>query len=400
MKRTVLLSSSFSRTFPDPIPGIKRHVILMRAIDIPQDIPLDPNPRKQNIDLGVYSDVRSSLRDSIDSSFHLKNKGITIVAEKVTHDDKKNEFRIILRDGEGIVDGGHTYKIILEAIDDGECPAEQYVRVEVITGLAAGDIVDIARGLNTAVQVQEHSLANLDGKFEWIKARLSSETYADKIAYKQNEKLAFDVREIIGIMSAFVHPNPKMAYTSKAACLSFFLEEEKKGTRSLYRQLENILPDLLCLYDYVQVAAKVLYNQSKKDNGSIGRAGGMTGVFESRAGKKMFNFVFMNTEAEYRMHSGVLYPILGSLANLLEDKNGQKTWRFGGFDKAKEIFNSVAVNLVENTYQKSVTYGRKPNAVGKDASHWEALSNIVGRAVLIEENKILQAKLSRFQQVP
>lgn len=397
MKRTVSLNSSFSRTFPDPIPGIKRHVIVMRALDIPQDIPLDPNPRKQNIDLGVYTDVRDSLRDRFDPTFHLKNKGITIVAEKVVCDDKKSEFRIFLREGDGIVDGGHTYKIILDAISDNECPADQHVRVEIITGLASDDVVDIARGLNTAVQVQEHSLANLDGKFEWVKDRLKSEPYADRIAYKQNEKLAFDVREIVGIMSAFVHPNPKTAYTSKAACLSFFLEEEKKGMRSLYRQLENILPDLLYFYDYVQVASKSLYNQSKKDNGGIGRAGGMTGVFETRAGKKMFDFIFMGVEAEYKMHSGVLYPILGALANLLEDKNGQKAWRFGGLAKAKEIFNSVAVGVVESTYQKSLTYGRKPNAVGKDIGHWESLSNIVSRAVLVEENKILQDKLRRLQ---
>src|SRR4051812_49374499 len=72
-----------ARRMPDPtFVGAQRHLFLVRAEDLPQGLPKAPNPRAQRTDRGVYKDVARSLlnEEGTPNTFHLKNKGITILA--------------------------------------------------------------------------------------------------------------------------------------------------------------------------------------------------------------------------------------------------------------------------------------------------------------------------------
>ena len=368
----MVLNPKISRMFPDPVPGIKHYILLIRANDLPTDIPLDPNPREQNINRVIYKDVQESLENTDDPTFHLKNKGITMVASSVK--GEKSHLTITMNDGDGIMDGGHTYRIIQDSKKNNTCPAKQYVKIEVITGLNRDEVLDIAGGLNTAVQVQKASLMNLEGRFDWIKDILVTKSYGNKIAYKQNERNEFNIREVVSIMSAFVADNPIISYTSKGACLEHYVANEEK-----YKRLETILPDILYLYDFISLQAREQYNKAKKDQGASGRAGGMIGLFEKKA-KGEFAFHFAEEKAPYRLHKGILYPMLSAMKRILKEQNGQYSWNFDSFEGAKDFFKQVASEMVEVTQQISIDKGRNPNAVGKDHNHWKSLGNIVDLA--------------------
>src|SRR4030043_316220 len=94
-----IIKAEYSRHYPDPLNQslegdplhIEHHILVSRAIDVPEGISKTPNPREQRIDKGIYKKVRESLDSADDLSFHLKNKGITILAHQIEYGaDKKS----------------------------------------------------------------------------------------------------------------------------------------------------------------------------------------------------------------------------------------------------------------------------------------------------------------------
>jgi len=379
--KPIILKTDYSRRFPDPLNSltnqgpynIEHHVLLVKAIDVPADIPLEPNPRAESdrINYSIYKDVRKSLENADDPTFHLKNKGITILAHKVEITDDKKMAMLYLGEADGIADGGHTYRIILAAQKDKVCPDSQYVKFEVITG-AENLGIDITEGLNTTVQVQPSSLDNLRGKFNWFKNTINDMPYANDIGYEENENKEYDIREIVSIMTIFnvkhfpSSNHPKMAYVSKAKCLELYEKDQ-----SSFEMLRPIIKEILYLSDYASVRGYERCN----DEGL--HPGGWKGVYEEK--KKGHKFLFMQTELKYRMYDGALYPILGALRFLIEKKKGDTaySWRLSSFDEVKKFYDEVAPRLLTTTYNLSLRYGRKPNPIGKDDNHWDQLCQTV-----------------------
>ena len=201
--RTFTFKALASRRIPDPIfPNSNRHIFLCACKDMPEGLPKGANPREQNIDRGIYRDIMKSLlnEDGTPNTFHLKNKGISILASDVSKAENDEELRVRFTSNEqGIVDGAHTYDIIIhgkqqiaELNADDSNPINQYVKIEVLTGLDGNLTAEIAGGLNTAVAVQRMSLANLGKEFDWIKEELEKKAFLQHIAFKQNEAKDFD----------------------------------------------------------------------------------------------------------------------------------------------------------------------------------------------------------------
>ena len=86
--RVVQVAAKWSRRMQDPnFPGAETHYMLVPASELPDGLPLDANPREPNVNRPVYRAVSRSLRqegDSIPGSFHLKHRGLTLVASAVT----------------------------------------------------------------------------------------------------------------------------------------------------------------------------------------------------------------------------------------------------------------------------------------------------------------------------
>lgn len=377
----IVLKTDYSRRYPDPLNNltnqgpynIDHHILLVKAIDVPANIPLEPNPRAESdrVNYSIYKMVRKSLDRTDDPTFHLKNKGITILAHKVEISEDKKTAMLYLGEDDGIADGGHTYRIILASQKEKTCPDSQYVKFEVITGAEALG-VDITEGLNTTVQVEPSSLDNLRGRFDWIKKTIKSMPYADEIGYEETENKEYDIREIVSLMTMFnvkhfpSSNHPKMAYVSKGKCLELYEKEQVS-----FEMLQPILKDILYLADYASVKGYERCNEEGM------HPGGWVGVYEGK--KKAQKFSFMQTEHTYKMYDGALYPILGALRFLVEKKRGDTaySWRIDSFDKVKKFYDEIAPKLLTTTYNTSLAFGRKPNAIGKSDNHWDQLYQTV-----------------------
>ena len=389
MKNTKNLSKAtikpeYSRRYPDPLNkssdgdllNIEHHILVSQALDVPEGISKAPNPRAQKTDRGIYKDVRRSLENADELSFHLKNKGITVLAHHVDYSEDKKTVDLYLGEGDGIADGAHTYQIILEAQAAGTCPEGQYVKFEVLTGIPQGMGTEITGGLNTAVQVDDASLMNLEREFDWIKETLEKTTFGDHISYKQNEEGAYDIREILGLMTLFnvnkfpymEGKHPREAYFSKARCLDLYKDDPDS-----FKMLKPLLVDILHLYDHVNIRSRERYNEEMG-----GRAAGMKGVYATKK-RGNYEYIFTGEERNYRLYDGALYPMFGAMRFLVEQKPGEDvySWKLKSLDKVKTFFDEVAPDLVATTYKTSLIYGRKPNPIGKDENHWDNMYKTV-----------------------
>lgn len=388
-RQRITLRSDYSRRIPDPVLGGYRHFMWVRAVDVPEGISLGPNPRDQNTNRSVYREVLRSLlnHEGTPDTFHLKNKGITLIASSVRESKTgKGSYSVTLDPGQGIVDGGHTYRIILEGQETGDLSDGQYVKFEILVDVPEDLTTEIAGGLNTAVQVQEMSLANLSDRFEWIKEALRGEPYESVIAYKENEPdKELDVRDIVAYMTLFnveMYPNtigsadrgggpryPITAYRAKSTALSQFLDESNYEG---FKKLSSILPDILVMADTIRHGAMVLHN----------RAGGKAGklAFVDSRHRGNYTFPFIRREGPYRLSSGALFPMLGAFRWMVEaDSDGLFRWR-GGFREVLSLWEAIGGELMRLTQNASEENGRNPNAIGKSLSHWTTLHSVVAMA--------------------
>ena len=396
-KTTFTFKTSIARRIPDPVFkkqfGTERHLFVVKVKDMPLEISTDPNARKSNINKQVYRDVEKSLLNqqehSEPNSFHLKNKGITIIADSVEQFGD-HEYKVILDNSQnhGIVDGGHTYALIAKHKKECDLPDEQYVNVEVRTGIQLDWIKDISGGLNTGVQVQAMSLDNLQGMFERIKTELKKYEMDTSIAWSENDEGQYNARDIISLMLCFnididgskyknseQPDHPIEAYSSKASVLKKF--EDKTDS---FNRMIPILKDILRLHDVINTTAGELWNNGGGKLGNGGKAGLLVWMNykNPQNSKKSFHYPFTNSTSEYQLSNGALYPILAAFRWYVKYDEYTQTivWRVP-FSQINQAWMDVAMQLLRATADMCDELGRNPNALGKSKPHWGNMYNIV-----------------------
>lgn len=382
----------FARRFPDPvIPRCERHVFFCAVEDVPAGLPKDPNPRAQKIDKGIWREIKKHLlnEEGTPNTFHLKNKGITLIAANVER-RADDEYELVFELGQGIVDGAHTYELITQALPeisemnkglgDEAAPMSQFVKLEVLTGVSPDLGPEIAGGLNTAVQVQEMSLADLRKEFTWIKEELAAQQYQDQIAFRENENAPYDARDIVVILDLFNildFPNdgaehPIRAYTSKAQVLANYLKH-----RTNYERLRPLLKDILLLHDIIGMEARDKHNETGGKGGKL--------VFVETHNRSPYSFPFIGKQGKYRLVGGALFPILGAFRWMvqLNPQSGTPEWR-GGFPAVRALWDKVGGEMMRATQSTSDELGRKPHAIGRSRNHWASLHKTVANADLMK----------------
>ncbi len=374
-----MLPARIARRLPDPVLdkewGITRHILYVPVRAVPEGIPLDPNARTPNLRKRMYRQVEESLLDKGENwpgTFHLKHKGITMIAHSVDAAGEDN-YTVSIKEGEGIVDGGHSYQLILNHKDDDELPEEQVVKFEILCGVPNDWIADIAGGLNTSIQVQPKSLDNLAGKFNWLKEDLSEEPYADRIAWRENDEGVYDVLYLLSLLTCFnifAYPNdgdgqPVVAYEKKTEVLKQFERNPDQ-----YKRLRPIVKSIFELHDRIGYESKDIYNAATK--GKFGR-------WSFVEMKKPGPYVFTGLPSEHQLMTGALFPLLGAMRwMVVEDPaTGEAMWQ-DGFPSVLELWRDVAPELLIQTGQASQELGRNPHTLGRSRNHWSSLHSKVG----------------------
>ena len=309
--------------------------------------------------------------------FLFNNRGITLIAEELSFDNKTNlaYMRLSNKKYHGLLDGGHTFRAIkqhLEENPDHE-PGSSYVKLEVITGPDTlnfkQDIVEIVGARNTSIQVQNQSLIELEGSFGPIKEVLQDKHYADCIAYKENEdgEKPIDIKEILSYLICFDKINytssgeqPTIAYSGKATVVKKY---SKESTRNEIYKNVALLPDILWLHD-------VLYKRIPEE---WNKMDGKFGLLKFVNTKKSTPLYYIGGKLEgYNYSKALLYPILAAFRANVED--GNNGWKVPMRTLLED--DLLLHQLVVTIKEAAAGYNNDPQKIGKEKFVWRSCYNV------------------------
>ncbi len=353
--------------------------IICDVKNVPDNFPMDTNPRKQSLKTDVAKAIVSSLVETKDQrNFYLLNRGMLLSVKECSYDNSTGEVVLSFEDTavHGNIDGGHTYEIIKNyrnRLNYGD----QYVKIEVLKGVE-DFFEDLAKARNYSVKVKDKSMEELEGHFDIIKDALANEPYINDISYKENDIKRIDILDILTLLNMFnikrypttqISSFPITSYSSKGTCLNYYVEEiqqcKDKIKENPYYKLSNIMPDIIRLYDTIE---KNMGKYYKGDSASTKKYGSVTGV-SGELGGQGYTAKFSGDKMDYDSPNGFLYPIIGAFRALVFEINGMYAWKADPF----EVLDKVANNLVTNTVNVSREKSNNPNATGKSPSLWQTL---------------------------
>ena len=377
MYTCVITAKSFSRLFVQPRlgdltgPDLHRYYAVVPIADIPAGWSdwLEVNARDSSDKGKVPTAIRTTLSEKPEW-FGAYNRGLTVVASYVNWDNKTNGLTLGFddRDYHGVLDGGHTLRAILDDRElEGEAQ-EGYCNIEIFTGLDESEIPGVVEARNTSKQVASKSLLNLEGSFDSLKEAIGDK--ADLITWKENEEGAFDVRELIGILTALDpssvanNVQPVIAYSGKEACLKRF-----KDNPAAFTKLYGVARDALELWDAIQYWLPQQYNAKGPEPGTSGKFGKLTGVKHTPRRPKELPFIGKTTD--YNTPTGYVYPVLSAFRAMLVENGGR--WAWGKqIHPVALIEDGVAADIFIRSVRESINNYRNPNRTGKDSQAWNS----------------------------
>lgn len=408
MSNTILVRATQARKFSHPnsedVSELNKLSLLVRCSDMPDNIPFGSNPReanKRSLNKKIYKDVKDSLLgEGLENPgfFDLMNRGIVAIVQKaefVSKDaDGVTTFRLHFSGDYGLVDGGHTYRIITSINADDELRAiaaksNQHVELRVIEiphiAEASSLIPVIAKGLNTSVQVDDMSIANLGKKFANLKNALDARfsdaisnwpakaEYESLIGWKQTDVSYMDAKEILSILLALDvdrYPlsgdaQPVISYSSPGTALKSIILNENVD------KFVEIAADGLELFNTIQAEFKDKYNNLKNGQGK----GGLLSIVEGKK-RGTYPFPFSNhPDDSHRLMKGACLPIFSAFRVYMkyDRDSGRLNWNVP-FEKVIEGWEVYSDTLINRTIEAAGSQKRNvANSIGKDSAHWRGL---------------------------
>jgi hypothetical protein len=354
------------KNLEDPSGKIERREIVVSLDQYPYGFGLGPNPRLPNLNSPVSRKIGDTLTDTW-QTFHLLNRGVTLVAKKVDYDNKSERVRLVMPDDPseerlyGILDGGNTNERInkwrdeLTADEAKTKLSQSFVNVQILMPAInpAGELGpemldllnDIKEARNTSVQVKSKSLADARRHFDVLKNALSGEPYYGDVSWREGEGGTIDALQIITLLMIFypgfaaaADGEPSNAYGHKERCLDAFLEYSENQAEELERWI-SVVPTLVRLFDELQVTLPEYYS------GTFGRIEEVKIFDEKRyqKGQKKYRNTpvksqFLGTAMKYQYPVGWLYPLFAAFRHLVTaSKDGHDVvWRRDSIQFCKE----------------------------------------------------------------
>lgn len=377
---------------------IKIHRLTVEIRNIPLGMSNDNNAREAKLNKAFHKEIKNSLVNSEYSDFtpglfNLRNSGIVIVAE-TAYVSENNTLVVDFGTKGSIIDGGHTYKIISSIVEDYNANIldhmpEEYVQVEIITGLNKIFYSEITEARNTSQKHLVMSFESQKGNFEWLKKALDGKPglpdFSEKVAWYQNAgsedgtSYPVDAAYILKVLTTcdiIEWPNggshPIAAYNSKEKAVT-----RHKDKKQNFVAMQDIVIDICRLHDILIARSVKWYTKgtvhkiwdSKKTNAD-------KLIFLSGIDKQS---VTLSTKI---LAEALAYPMLAAIRQFFEVINtdeGQKiVWRNG------YSFSKVEIMLEEGLGEALTTVAYEEmgglngdrmsiNHVCKDKSIWASM---------------------------
>ena len=379
----------------DPISKNTYHMEVLLPFSEAQK--LDPG----NANVRPFSEQKKPFKEMVTTvdeapeTFHLKNRGITYLAQDFDFENKTKELTISIPDIPktayeddsapifGIADGGHTWEVIqrtvsrLEELRQKEGWSEPFVRVHFMSGEIVQDAVsDIVEALNTSSQVQAYTLDEYQGKFDELKEALKESGFdITVVAFRENESKEWNIVEIIRRLACFLKERwqevpPTSMYKSGNKALGLYVNESSCVE---FRRLYSVIKEVVTLPEYIQ---HQLSQGGVTENKKLGNVRGVKVLkkLESRPGT--------NFPTKHFLDMAALLPMASAFRELLVLRGDRYQWRLSPYD----VFPKCA----EQLYKVLLSRGSKAKIIshlGSDAEYWGACAQIVMRAQtsLLEE---------------
>lgn len=377
-----------------PIPGVPHGKLgdcFVRVTDLPTELerfmavnPRVPNRTKNGVLSGpVVKGILQTLRECPDD-MALKNQGIYLLVDdadfKKTHGGI-GELSITLTDPErhGIVNGGHTFAAIRDAIEsaegnEAEVIQRAWVRLHILHGVDESKVPEIAEGLNRSKQVDDPSLDNLRKVFDGIKDVMRGKPGEKAIAYHQGDDGEMYISDVLVQLQLFncerysedKHPHalykkPKLA----AQVFNADIEKEREGQKSATQLLVPRTHEILALADEIRKRTPAA---AKRVGFEFGR---MKTEKDTRAGSSAHRdtiLPFISKTMHHRVPKGWVIPMLAAFrANVEWDmNNGTFKWRM----PLEQLLDGVMDDLVRVCVSEHRDNNSPPEWVGNRESSY------------------------------
>lgn len=356
--------------------GVTTYFAYVNFRDLPDQLPLDVNPRKPKMNTTVAKALINAVK-SPETDFDINNRGIVIVAKSFKFNTSNSTISLDLgadKQSFGILDGGHTYTAIIQNRDELSDDIDKYVKLEIIVGEDL-TVSRIADARNTSASVSDIALYELDDKFQFIKDAVANEPYANDIAIKDNSKERLQIIELLKLLFAYnvfkfknSNDTPTQAYSGKAAVFKDIKRDLDDGTE-YYKRLSKLLPDLVHLYDYIELDFRNKYLEYNP----TGKFGALRGVEKRKDSNSSFKTLFLENDIDYKIASGYILPVFGAFRVLIDPN--RLSWRINPF----EMWDKIGADLIKNTFESS---RNNPQDAGKNTSIWSNNYSKVENAML------------------
>lgn len=379
------------RKIPSPFEekDLNSYVAIVRVTDIPEALEewrKGLNPRDPKLASVVANKIKDSLLDAPES-FLFRNRGITIMADRIRYDNKSNTVEIVMttKSRHGLLDGGHTFRVIrdfTENLEDEDMNSVNgYVRIEMLEGFKdQEEAVAIVESRNTSTQIKEQSLEELRKHYDQIKEVLKDTLYAGRIAYKEYEMMEgsddpkdIDIKDLLSYLVCFdveefdSNKHPLKAYSSKSATVDHFKKNHERMAKYI-----PLLPSILELRDTIYLGLPKAYNQ---EGGKFGKLTGVTEVTGTRMKKE--RLPFLSQESSYRIPSGFIYPILAAFRGAIDCHDEKCSWKTDPIKLFEELKSDLATRVGDQAKEL-----RNPNKLGKDLATWRMCYDRVATEIL------------------
>jgi hypothetical protein len=413
-------SSEHVRSIKDPNNENTRIVhALVNVNDLPQDIPLDPDPRRPKDTGAVPKRIINSLKTN-NGRFHLLNRGITISVKHYDYDNKRNilSLQIPQDDRYGIIDGGHSYDAIIKTVKaerdilskaakhsqgnispDDRVLSDQYVHIEILERIEE-HLADIAEARNFSVALKPWTLANYRDKFEWLLESLGKEQAKAIIKVSENDEQPVGILDVIQVLGAinpilFAEEKPAQeAYKNSGKLLEYFTADDDKYG---FEKLAPISRDIMRLYDYVRFHFKKKYNAPDDETGKRGLFAARREAKEAnekRAARQKATYYWLDPKGVPQIGDSVIdkgfaIPLISGFRVLLEERDGKFYW----LTDPITFFDEYGSKLVRTIMNASDNLGNDPHTVGRDSQVYRQLTSEVRRWYLEGQFKARQLSL-------
>lgn len=257
-------------------PGMREHSFYIKAMYMPFEVPHGCNPRFQNIDKPAYAPVRDSFLDKTEMFFHLKNRGITVLANEVSRQDIGDWMilHVSIPPELGDVDGHHSYEIVSKYRKENP---EQMIGVRILEKLPEDHISPVAQGLNTSVQVKSDSLSNQRGRFDLVKKAVMGKPYENWIAWVENQpNTSVPAKTILSLMwvcnpllykgKSEKHPNWIYSRAQAVFENGFHRNDDIRNTML---KMAEVMPQLIDIYMLINERTHELSPKQRRFRGKL-----------------------------------------------------------------------------------------------------------------------------------